>query len=39
MRGILRSTLDSGKKLATYTPHTGKYVMNFNDFKVENFAD
>ena len=32
----IRSTLVSNKQLATYYPHTGKYVMNSYDFKVEN---
>ena len=32
--GVLRSTVVSGKESATYSPHTGKYVMNFYDSKL-----
>ena len=36
--GRPESTQVRDKELATYSPHTGKYVMNSYDFKVENFA-
>ena len=38
LQGVLRSTLVSGKQFATSSPHTGKYVINSYDFKVENFG-